>query len=728
MEILIENLFDNPEQLVIPGYFVRSTAPANVEDLTDLTDKDLPTIKDVVDCLYENVLSGKGDPSLVIAIHGYNTGPVGQAHDGVKEGWYQPLCNFANSDSFIRREKNNSVFIGYRWPSESLSQKNIRRDAFNALPILLRALFFAGLGITILAIILLFLFDQAGIGVLALIGVIGAAIVLSLYLLRITVYFRDSYRATYFGVTDLVEVIRKLDQGLVERRMQETLTDEFFYDRIAQQIDACRDYDSPTFSRLLTCIRRELGRRQDLLIDANDPRFKRFLTRLRLEIDVPKDISNDTLTSIMQRLVVLQGLEYDRAEQFWRQNTIKLSLIGHSMGAHVTTQVIRILSDVFDPSSVGAIESSVEKLPSSRVGRVFCLGRLLLVSPDIPTLAIQSGRANFLRSALRRFEEAYLFSNEGDLALRLASTAANYFSFPARTRFHGYRLGNVTIKPWFDESKRRRRRTEKYGIVNLEKKPDRPPYILSDSLLKYLTLSVINQGANQSLDPTVQKQQRGEYKVAEETVAPNEVDEEAIADLFTYFDCTEYKDRAYYNAESLKQDSYIMILGGQRSPLTLFDYFRLFIAYATFSPKHFPKKGRDVHGGYFWGQFSQVLMYRLAFLGFRSFLDSLLLTTPEALNIAEPLPEDLKQRIAQAQEVNTAIGIPMGTIPKDDLPLSQQQIMMLQTKRQTALDYLSWICEKKQIQSLVAPERYQVDVIGRDREEVRESFLLRTKR
>jgi hypothetical protein len=400
------------------------------------------------------------------------------------------------------------------------------------------------------------------------------------------------------------------------------------------------------------------------------------------------------------------------------------------MGAHVTTQVIRILSDVFDPSSVGSIgEEAEEKLPSSRVGRVFRLGRLVLVSPDIPTLTIQSGRANVLRSALRRFEEAYLFSNEGDLALRLASTAANYFSFPARSRFHGYRLGNVTVKPWTDTIAQPDKKTTEYGIVNLEQKPGHPSFIPNEHLLKYLTLSPlnVNQGANQSLDPAIQRQQMmGQVK--DESVAVEKKDEEAIADLFTYFDCTEYRDRADYNDESKQKDSYIMILDGQRSPLNLWNYIRLFKAYATFSPKQFPEEGRDVHGGYFWGKFSKLLMYRLAFLGFRSFLDSLLLTPPEALDISTPLPDDLRQRIAQAQASNTTIGIPTGVIPGGNVPLDQKQIFMLQSKRQTALDYFSWICAQKQIQTLVSPERYQVDVIGRDRDEVRENFLLKSKR
>jgi len=46
---------------------------------------------------------------------------------------------------------------------------------------------------------------------------------------------------------------------------------------------------------------------------------------------------------------------------------------------------------------------------------------------------------------LSRFDEAYLFSNEGDEVLRQISTLANYFVFPAKSKNHGFRLGNVEI-------------------------------------------------------------------------------------------------------------------------------------------------------------------------------------------------------------------------------------------------------------------------------------------
>ena len=58
------------------------------------------------------------------------------------------------------------------------------------------------------------------------------------------------------------------------------------------------------------------------------------------------------------------------------------------------------------------------------------LMRFLLVSPDIPAEALLADRANFLASSLRRFREAYLFSNEGDEVLRAISTVGQLFHLP----------------------------------------------------------------------------------------------------------------------------------------------------------------------------------------------------------------------------------------------------------------------------------------------------------
>jgi hypothetical protein len=183
-------------------------------------------------------------------------------------------------------------------------------------------------------------------------GVIALLTSLTLFILRIIVYFRDGYRATSFGIPDLVEIIRQIDKKLAEK--------------------------TP------------------------------------------------------------------------RRNHVQLSFIGHSMGAYVVTSVVRILSDVFDPLSM---RSSLNPEPGdsprpklkTEIGKVFRLMRLVLVSPDIPAEALISSRVNFLSASLLRFDDAFLFSNDGDEVLRQISTTANYFSFPTRSNKFGYRLGNICL-------------------------------------------------------------------------------------------------------------------------------------------------------------------------------------------------------------------------------------------------------------------------------------------
>ena len=146
---------------------------------------------------------------------------------------------------------------------------------------------------------------------------------------------------------------------------------------------------------------------------------------------------------------------------------IKLSFIAHSMGAFVATSSIKSLRDSF----------IFEKEKSNNIGNNFNLSRLLLVAPDIPVSSLLMLRANFLYRSLCACEEAYLFSNEGDMALRVASTVANFFVFPSKTRLHGYRLGNLSINS--DECEfidteiihaRTKNKSEKYGALKCKSK------------------------------------------------------------------------------------------------------------------------------------------------------------------------------------------------------------------------------------------------------------------
>ncbi|MBW4521931.1 MAG: alpha/beta hydrolase [Scytolyngbya sp. HA4215-MV1] len=705
MDVLIENLFPG-QTLEIPGYFAKSTAPANVEDDSVVRDVFPPTIKDVVEQLYQNSQLSTDELGLVITIHGYNTGAGQDNIDGVRQ-WYESLCTYINEDKCIQNRKNSSVFLGYRWPSEHVPGSF--KDAFAALPLALYGLLSGGISLAISGLVLagLLTFWASQWTWLSLIptivGVFFFTLFFTLFILRIVLYFRDSYRAINYGVPDLMELIRQLDQSLIDRRIEDLLNQEDFITPIKTNCALNQiEFNEAVLAETIAQIRQALDRKE-VEINPENPKFVLLLSTIRQACSV--SLGDEVLVQIAQEVAQIGQQQYDKAVSYWRHKPVKLSFIGHSMGGLVTTQVIRILSDVFDQQSIGALNST-EKSPSSRVGRVFSLGRLVLASPDIPVRAIVSGRANFLRSSLRRFEEAYLFSNEGDLALRMASTAANYFSFPAKTRTQGYRLGNVTVNPKESQSS--------YGVVNLSRLPQIPV----EHLLGYLEVSVLQKNNNQSLDP------QAEVKGEQESLEKDQKDPESIADLFTYFDCTEYRDRTDYGKFKDSNDLVhqtdvfnVMICDRQRSPLKLPDYLKLLFAYAQFSPDTFPK-GRDVHGGYFWGRLSKRLIYRLAFVGFKGLLDSLVLETPEELGITNPLPNPLKDRLARIPALNQAIE-KLKTSNSNDSELSD----LLIEKRRIAIRYFSWVCEQKCIQVAASPERYMVDVLGRDRDAVRLGIL-----
>jgi pimeloyl-ACP methyl ester carboxylesterase len=154
------------------------------------------------------------------------------------------------------------------------------------------------------------------------------------------------------------------------------------------------------------------------------------------------------------------------------KSKVELNLLAHSMGCFVATQTVRTLCDVFDTAALlrwrnpedGTLSrgpfaiadpcasqdesrTSTQQQDLSRIGKIFKLGRLVLASPDIPIWALSSGRSNPLLASMRRFEEVFVFTNDADMVLRLASTLANFFVFPSGTQKGGYRLGNAVNLP-----------------------------------------------------------------------------------------------------------------------------------------------------------------------------------------------------------------------------------------------------------------------------------------
>ena len=426
--------------------------------------------------------------------------------------------------------------------------------------------------------------------------------IVTLLILRVTVYFRDVYRAINFAVPDLTELVRQIDQAVVNLRVEELRSHHPNY------ADAMRQAQRIA----------------------------------RGEMDAKGD----------------------------RPKKIKLNFLGHSMGGLVITNVVRILSDVFD-------RRSIAQNPVPDIGNTLSLGRLLLASPDIPILSIISSRSNGLASSLRRFDEAYLFSNEGDLALRLASTAANYISFPSAKQNHGHRLGSIAITNAASDLSRKNRDMTKKGIINLDAL--RQQYPKQRSLRE--AISTDNIDILQCLYITHSSGKGDGFLSLGELfkLETQKTVNASLADLFTFFDCTDYKDYKYVldiNGRRLRTDQEVGVLtrAKHRKHLTLWDYIEL--AFLCLRGK------LDVHGGYFRGEYSRELMYRLVFLGFE---DMLRATAADAASLK------VEETKAEETTENRTAGM---YYPEEGLDILNQKFM------------------GKGIEVYLSPLRYRVDVQG----------------
>jgi pimeloyl-ACP methyl ester carboxylesterase len=540
---------------LIPGYFFMSTAPINVEDNSrgqsscinleqcmhsydkcKSLDSCKNTLFSVIDEITTILVENPENAEIIIAIHGYNT-----EAPGAKE-WCKDIYKYVNKQYSDNRDKG-TIFIGYNWPSESFSSNKkeildilyfpfFRKIVceFTALPTLLQTV---SLSISLIILVLAFILPGKDLNfpaiLVSILAIASIGAILGIVLMRVFAYLRDAYRATNFGVLDLVELVRQLDKEIVNK-----------------------------FSE-------------------NDREPKKA---------------------------------------FWKNKKVKLSFIGHSMGGFVVTSVVRILSDVFDQTSIEPIcrnENTPEKPPSSDIGNVFSLERLILVSPDIPLESIIPGRANFLRSSLRRFKESYLFSNEGDMILRAFSTAANYLSFSARTADRSFRLGNVTL----DHS-------AQDGMVNQD--DDGSLIYGSDySFLEKLFIGSSNK--QKSLDEIVTSSKLQKNTQSADT---------PIAEYFTYFDCTNYVEKGKNGKRKgmVSRALHKQTLSFWDCTLLLWDSLC---------------KKRDVHAGYFEGDFGKKTIYGLAFLGFEKFISSLdtsrdTLSKDEKLNLLRGLSKQCEER------------------------------------------------------------------------------------
>jgi hypothetical protein len=491
----------------IPTYFIESTAPNNVDDTAPAPPPNSPVLTPVdSDAAVQQIaaaLVDGADPNLVVMVHGFNN-PEPAVLD-----MYTGAATAIAGDPQINR-RHGLVCVGYRWPSESMGTP--LSGSWNALPTLPTWLLYFGVALVLFSFPLFYfasrtrealtellhvLWNPGVVHIVTMLGWTIAGLVLMAVLLRAIVYFRDNYRATNYGVPDLIQVIRAIDSEIV--------------------------------------------RQHGLRGNSNPPR------------------------------------------------NVQLSFIGHSMGGFVVTNTIRTLTDVFARpvqtlNSYGVAESSDKgsEPPSNEIGNVFRLMRFVLASPDIPAETLLSSRGNFLASALARFEEAYLFSNEGDEVLRQISTLANYFVFPTKSKNHGFRLGNVEIL------------SRNYGLIDVSQND-----FLSVLRIGNLTLQELYDAIEQA-------------RVMRQPNAAQAAAQTELAKRFTYFDCTDYVDRDADGGSVRPLLSFALKdkQDNAQAKLRWYSHMRLLLSYL------FNHQRPNVHGGYFEGLLSQQLIYRLACLGY----------------------------------------------------------------------------------------------------------------
>jgi hypothetical protein len=194
-----------------PFYLIESTAPNDVDnklakgirddDLKKVGLHDIPpqdAVKEIALRLTPNANDTPEDyANLVVMVHGFNSPPK-----NVLDTFTAAANVVIDDTNGIQKRSKKLVGIGYHWPSERMFSP--LWSSFSALPIALLIIFSVG--------VLLFLYpDQIVRGIalfLTTITVVGIV-------LRAIVYFRDIYRATYYGVPDLVEVIRLIDREIL---------------------------------------------------------------------------------------------------------------------------------------------------------------------------------------------------------------------------------------------------------------------------------------------------------------------------------------------------------------------------------------------------------------------------------------------------------------------------------------------------------------------------------
>ncbi|MGK7942825.1 MAG: alpha/beta hydrolase [Crocosphaera sp.] len=559
----------------IKGYLAISNSPINVDDPSNNLEKPRLILRDIesdnnVEYQSDNnkiigdIASFLSTPKsennkeeknneLIIMIHGYKT----DQDAAIKA--YKKRFNFIQNmlkNYFEHNEsevKNNRklVVIGYTWPSEDFLEKFVPYvgAAFKTLPIpfeIINNLLF----LIVFLMLALISFTNSISVVILIIFVLFAIGNIILLLSFIFGWWIDEKSKFILDIISMSFCIF-------------SLLSWFFLDFIVDAFDI-----NQVFYRVMI-----------VLLVIGSTYLGIVLTFITLRITAYFRDKYRAMFFAVADLVNLITTLNNNEELKRNDKPIKLSFIAHSMGAFVATHTIRTLCNAFDN------DHNNNKDKNTQIGTELSLGRLILASPDISIQAIFPGKSNVLETAIDKCEEAYLFSNQGDMILRVFSMISNYFRFPAESAERGFRLGNIIVyhNPQSQES---------YEILNRK-------YDMSkEDFLK--NLCIVYRDKRRSLYELL-----GSYKKLPNNMVTTQV---------TYFDCTDCRDHIRdKNDQWSKELKPILSRATNHQIICVLQCLELLIQWTL---------GKiDIHGGYFDGKFCQTMIYGLACLGWEEFND-----------------------------------------------------------------------------------------------------------
>jgi len=268
------------------GYYVTSTAPINAEDEPVLPNTSVKAqIREMAQYLIES-----NEPQLIVAIHGYGTkrSDAEERHRKIYN-YATSICEPKNYVFLGYRWPSENPLKDDPEPKtrKFISFPEKLQYALQSLPTLLIGILISGLILSIIATLLLVIGQVYGFAIPLLLLFIGVfsivstlillklgdalhllpvlpvgmligglllsviatfkagflnpnlllvpllvlfltafAILLALILLRLSTYLCDNYRATNFGVLDLVELIRQLDKAVFEAKLKNLETQD----------------------------------------------------------------------------------------------------------------------------------------------------------------------------------------------------------------------------------------------------------------------------------------------------------------------------------------------------------------------------------------------------------------------------------------------------------------------------------------------------------------------